>query len=47
MKIDRLQFNKPADTLIEAVELYLTERGERVDRKKVLKICNEVLEARK
>lgn len=44
--IDRLQFNKPADTLIEAVELYQKERGLETDRKTVLKICKEVLESR-
>lgn len=43
-----LEFTKPADTLIEAIEQYLVRiEGEKPTRSKVLKLCNQVLEARK
>jgi len=44
---DELEFAKPADRLIEAIEQRLTRQGEEVSKEKVLLIANQILESRK
>lgn len=45
--LHELEYSKPADRLIEAIEQNLTRTGEEVSKEKVLFIANKVLESRK